>query len=936
MSKHIAYLTAALSAARAVQDADRGRLPPDELRFVLELRPGEQIAVVESKLQQFISSDRFVVEPLDVGSQSAGRFHVLRFPTLQRVFPQHEAFDIAYALTDTLGLGSCEPDLGADVYLDPAPPAGGPNLESSFLGSLCWADGNAPQDKRWVLKHSKLDVAHQHSRGKDILVAQPDTGITEHAELVGDMFDMTWATNLLEGNQDPKDPLSPGMANPGHGTSTASVLASRGNGQITGAAPEAKVVPIRCIDDVKVFNTAPVAAAIAHAVRSGCHVISLSLGGLAGRALHAAMKDAVAQDVIVVAASGNCVGIVVWPARYPEAIAAGGVGPGGKGWKGSSRGSRVTVSAPAEFVWRAERAKPTADPALVSPSQGTSYATSLLAGAAAVWLSRHGRGAVIAEARRRGVTVARLYATALKQTAHAPNGWDTDLGAGMLDAEKLGNLALGSIQIVEAEAAAAGEEDWVEELLLEQFGTATRDPAFDARLFGAELSAIALSQSRFDQQLRNLTPEAKSEGTRPSARLAAAVNTSPDQRLSRFGQSAQSSVSRPTLPTPSAADARRSAVLLPVGTIAESAAPGETLEAARDFLAGEAGKKLLADTGRFIAGSTAPERDKKAVTESVRKLVQEINQGGAIRSPEARLGLEALIEMKGRPALRVRNGDVDDNDPRAEQWSFPIYNLKSNSQFSARVGAVGRIDLDGVHVGTGWMVGEELILTNRHVLQGIAYPTPTRDHPAQWLMKDGNCTIDFSEEPTAQTLATKFEILSVAEAGPQHIDVYLIDFEKPDFALLRVKGTSLAGNNGLPPPLELLKAGGALDPGREMVVVGYPARMSAKPRNDHGEIDVEGLERLQALFAADYGTKYFSPGVVKTPPSLLQEFPHTASHDATTLAGNSGSLIASIHSPMKAAGLHFAGAWRKENYAHSLSGLRSLGYLHDPRLNWVG
>lgn len=902
----------------------------------MELGPGEQVAAAQARLQQIFPADRFLVELLDAGAQSAGRFHVLRFPTLERVFPQYQAFDIAYALADTLDLESCEPDLGADTYLDPAPRAGGPNAESSLFGALCWADGNAPEDKRWALKHTKLDLAHQHSRGKDILVGQPDTGITEHAELGVNMFDMTRATNVVEGSQHPRDPLAPGMANPGHGTSTSSVLASRGEGYITGAAPEAMVVPIRCIDDVKVFNTAPVTAAIAHAVRSGCHVISLSLGGLAGRALHAALKDAVAHDAIVVAASGNCVGMVVWPARYPEAIAAGGVGPDGKAWKGSSRGSRITVSAPAEFVWRAERTKADADPALVSASQGTSYATALIAGAAAVWLSRHGRDAVIAEARRRSVTVARLFTTALKQTANAPDGWDADLGAGMLDADKLASLPLRSIQEVEAEAAAQGEDDWVEEMLLEQFGVASRDPAFDARRFGAELSAIALSQARFEQQLRNLTPEAKSEGTRPSSRLAQAVSTSRDLRLGRFGQSAHSSVSRPMLPTPSAADARRTAVLLPAGTLAESAAPGETMEAARTFLGGDAGRKLLEEASRFIDGSKAPEPDKRAVNESVRKLLQEIGQGGSIRSPEARLGLEALIEMKGRPAMRVRNGNVDENDPRAEQWGFPLYNLKANSQFSARVGAVGRIDMDGLHIGTGWMVGEELVLTNRHVLQGIAYPTPTRDNPAQWVIKEGSCTVDFSEEPTGQTQATKFEILSVEEAGPRHIDVNFIDFRRPDFALVRVKGTNLAGAKGLPRPLELLKGAGAMDPGRDMVVVGYPARMSTKPRNERGEIDVEGMERLQALFAADYGTKYLSPGVVRTSTAMRQEFPDTASHDATTLAGNSGSLIASIHSPMKAAGLHFAGAWRNENYAHSLGGLWSLGYLRHPAINWVG
>lgn len=935
MASSIAYLNAALSSAGAVQETHRGKLPSSELRFTLELKPGGAITAVQASLQQLVLPDRFLIESLDVGNETTGLFHVLRFPTLERVFPQHEIFEIAYALADALDLESCEPDLGADVFLDPAPPAGGPSVESSFLGSLCWADGDAPADTLWALKNTGLDIAHKLSRGKGILIGQPDTGITAHAELAGDMFDMERSANILDGTKDPTDPLTEGMANPGHGTSTSSVLGSRGEGRITGAAPEASVVPIRCVDDVKVFNTAPVAAAITHAVQSGCHVISMSLGGLAGRALHAAVKDAVAQHVIVVAASGNCVGIVVWPARYPEVIAAGGTGPTNKPWKGSSRGSRVTLSAPAEFVWRAERTTADADKGLISPSQGTSYATTLIAGAAAVWLSKHGRDAVIDEASKRGVTVARLYATALKATVHTPNDWDEDLGAGILDAERLVNLELADIPVAEVEAAAPEDGEWVEELLLEQFGVAPRDPMFDAKRFEAELSAIALSQAKFDRQLANLTPEAKSEGTRPSARLAKAVNNSPDPRLRRFGQSAQSSVSRPPLATPPEVDAGRTALLLPEGTIAESAAPADAMEAARDYLGGDAGMKLIEETKRYIAASKAPEPDKKAISESVQKLIGELKQDGAIRSREARLGLEALIEMKGRPALRVRGGDVDENDPRAEQWSFPIYNLKSNAQFAMRVGAVGRIDLDGVHVGTGWVVGEELVLTNRHVLQGIAYPTPTKNKPGKWLMKDSACTIDFTEEPTAQTLASKFDIVSVEEAGPMHIDPYLIDFRKPDFALLRVKGKSLAGN-ALPQPLDLLQADGSIDPGRDIVVIGYPARLSTKPRNDKGEVDLEGLERLQALFAADYGTKYFSPGLVKPPQRFLAaEIPHTASHDATTLGGNSGSLIASINAPMKAVGLHFAGAWRKENFAHSLVKLRDMGYLLNPRINWA-
>jgi serine protease len=936
MAGSLAIVNGALASADAVQPTQAGGLPPDEMRFTLELKAPADLLAVQAALQQLVPPNRFLLEALDAGKLTAGCFHVLRFPTLERVFSQHVLFEIGYALVDALGLRSCEPDLGAQVFLDPDPAHGSPAVEASLLGSLCWTQGQAPTDKGWALKNARLDAAHAVSRGKAIIVGHLDTGITEHEELGGGMFDLSKAANMLNGGTDATDPLRPGMTNPGHGTSTSSVLASRSKGVITGAAPEAMVVPVRCIDDVKVFNTAPVAKAVSHAVQSGCHVISMSLGGLAGSALRAAIADAIARDVIVVAASGNCVGMVVWPARYPDVVATGGTGPSDQPWKGSSRGSRVVVSAPAEFVWRAES---DASHAAVSASQGTSYATALVAGAAALWLSAHGRNQVIVQARIRYISVARLFITALQMTARTPADWDQDLGAGILDADKLVRLPLADIPHAFPESSTPGLDGSVEELLLEQFGPATPDPAFKAGLFETELSAIAVSQARFERSLGNLTPEAKSEGTRPSPQLALVAGASLDLRIRRFGISSQSSVARPLLANPSASsasDAGRATLLLPQGIIAESATSSEAMDALKAYLDADAGKKLLEQANEFIATSGAPSADRQVIGDSVRKFVSEMGQHGSVRSREAQLGLEALVEMKGRPALRVRGGSVDDTDPRAEQWGMPLYILKTNSQFKARVDAVGRVDHAGVHVGTGWVVGDGLVLTNRHVLQEIAYPSPTKNNPIKWELKDTASAIDFSEQPAAHTQMGKFEILALVEAGSSYIDPYLLDFRKPDFALLRVKTTSVAGNNPLPQPLDLLKAHGLMDVGRDVAVIGYPARMGVKPLKKDGQVDIEGMQRLQALFAADYGTKYFSPGTVRPAQSFEHgSIAHTVCHNATTLGGNSGSVIASFDEPMKAVGLHFAGAWRKENFAHSLRGLWDMGYLRVPGINWV-
>ncbi|HEV2853182.1 MAG TPA: S8 family serine peptidase [Thermoanaerobaculia bacterium] len=55
--------------------------------------------------------------------------------------------------------------------------------------------------------------------------------------------------------------------------------------------------------------------AIYHAVdKAGCHVISISLGWLKNKGVHEAVKYAVGKNVIVLAAAGNSVGFVVWPA----------------------------------------------------------------------------------------------------------------------------------------------------------------------------------------------------------------------------------------------------------------------------------------------------------------------------------------------------------------------------------------------------------------------------------------------------------------------------------------------------------------------------------------------------------------------------------------------------------------------------------------------
>ena len=99
--------------------------------------------------------------------------------------------------------------------------------------------------------------------------------------------------------------------------------------EISGPALHSDIVPLR-VTKKGLFLPAPVLLmggmrrlrdAIDFAVSIDCHVISMSLGGLPSKAVRKAVRRAIDANVIVLAAAGNRVETVVWPARYPETIA---------------------------------------------------------------------------------------------------------------------------------------------------------------------------------------------------------------------------------------------------------------------------------------------------------------------------------------------------------------------------------------------------------------------------------------------------------------------------------------------------------------------------------------------------------------------------------------------------------------------------------------
>lgn len=223
---------------------------------------------------------------------------------------------------------------------------------------------------------------------------------------------------------------------------------------------------------------------------------------------------------------------------------------------------------------------------------------------------------------------------------------------------------------------------------------------------------------------------------------------------------------------------------------------------------------------------------------------------------------------------------------------------------------------------SAWHEGYDdgIIMTNRHVAEDIASPVPRAENPTRWLLY-ANTTIDFS--PAADDPELRFAISEVIFAGPQPILGLPIDYRKLDLALLRVERTNAAGKS-LPPIAPLVAAAGLSLQARNLFVIGYPAAPTYLPRDEKGSIRRDVVERLREIFGLKYGRKYFSPGVVQASGAGW-----VFDHDATTLGGNSGSMVGNLGDRLEVIGLHFAGDWLRANHAHSIAEVRQ----REPRVN---
>jgi len=139
----------------------------------------------------------------------------------------------------------------------------------------------------------------------------------------------------------------------GHGTHVAAIIGAGGN-NATGTAGvcwKAKIMALRALDASGLGTTASILQAIDFAVNHGAKVINMSFGGRGfDPAFAAALDNAKARDVVVVASAGNertnLAMTPVYPCAYASTLCVAALDQNGALARFSNYGAEVDVAAP--------------------------------------------------------------------------------------------------------------------------------------------------------------------------------------------------------------------------------------------------------------------------------------------------------------------------------------------------------------------------------------------------------------------------------------------------------------------------------------------------------------------------------------------------------------------------------------------------------------
>jgi subtilisin family serine protease len=235
--------------------------------------------------------------------------------------------------------------------------------------------------EQFAVAQCSLNAAQAGASGAGVVVAVLDGGFDlAHPHLAGRIHAAKWDT--LDDDNDPQDVgnnadddedgITDNLV--GHGTFVSSIVLA--------GAPNATILPIRCLDDEGYGSQLAVAQAIQRAVDAGANVINLSLTiPAASDLVRDAISNALEAGVPVVVAAGNEVQWQFDPRLAGRIVTVGAVDSADVLAAFSVTGERVAVYAPGVSVIGALGGKV---PGSYARWSGTSFSTAWVSGATAL------------------------------------------------------------------------------------------------------------------------------------------------------------------------------------------------------------------------------------------------------------------------------------------------------------------------------------------------------------------------------------------------------------------------------------------------------------------------------------------------------------------------------------------------------------------------
>jgi S1-C subfamily serine protease len=260
-------------------------------------------------------------------------------------------------------------------------------------------------------------------------------------------------------------------------------------------------------------------------------------------------------------------------------------------------------------------------------------------------------------------------------------------------------------------------------------------------------------------------------------------------------------------------------------------------------------------------------------SEAEAQQAHEALQRGEVPTPAQLEALEIVIRLL-RPVMYSRNGALADL-PDDNRNLYSQEDKDHWSAFRARVQpllySIGRIERGNQHKGTGFLVADGLLATNRHVLAALTSGSE--------VLAPGSARVVFKQEVDATNPPEHIVPIEGVAAIHPKLDMVLLTL--PPLGRPAVTVSTIAAEEAA-----------------RVVVVGYPAR---DPANNP--------QFLDGVFGGTFGVKRAALGEVLDGTETPQLF-----HDCSTTQGNSGSPIFDLLTG-HVVGIHRAGFFMYRNEA---------------------